>query len=119
MDVLHVTSRQFAGESSRRLSVAGSYHRARTPRVAASAGSVFVWLLQASSNGPPVHRIGTHASEGREAEAVSAHDNKKSPARWMRGIGRVDEEIEAKTRATSSARSAHDLKRVRFLHAKA
>src|SRR5208283_2486623 len=86
---LQLTSRQFTGEFSRRLSVAGSYQRARASRTAPSAGSVFAWVRQATSNGPPVQRIGTHVSGGGVPDTASVHDSKKSTTsrdnqRWAR-----------------------------------
>ena len=59
----------------------GSYQRTRASLTLASAVSVFAWLLQATSNGPPVQRIGTHASGAGVPEAPSGHETKKSNAR--------------------------------------
>ena len=72
------TKRQFAGEPSSKLSVAGSYHRARALRTASSRGRVFVRTRHASSSGPPVQRSGIHCSGVVVAKGRVAHNNKKS-----------------------------------------
>src|SRR5438270_13612280 len=77
MGALQVTSKQLAGEPSRRSSVASSYHRARASWTKGSSGSVFARVRQASSNGPPVQRTGTQASGTATAETRTAHDRKQ------------------------------------------
>ena len=47
----------------------------------ASAVSVFAWVRQATSNGPPVQRIGAQASGAGVPDAPSVHETKESNAR--------------------------------------
>ena len=115
-----MTSRQFAGEPSRRLSVAGSYQRARASRTAASAGNLFKCVRQAISNGPPTQRIGTHASGDGGAETAGMHDNKKSSSRRENhAIANSCEVIDAEIFPTTNSRSGCGFECAQVHHSKA
>lgn len=98
--------------------MAGSYQRARVSRTATSVGSVFACVRQATSNGPPVQRIGTQAFGAGEAETLSAHDSRKSTKRQGKHEAATPyEAIEARLWPTTHGWSGCDLGCAKFFPA--